>query len=220
VNSSPGWLVVAVGRVAAAFLETVFVAAATYGIVSVFVPLRIDWNAAALLPLLMGVLAAVGVSLMVAGGTLVWKRIQLVNDAVLVVVMIFSASALPLISVPGWWVSISHFLPLTDVIGSLYRSLFIDQPVLVAWGMGGLVPLVAASLDYLATGSRRSCSASGSRSAAARSAATRMGKSKGCGPVWRPWNSRRVSRVGVATALKLWRLSWTPTWTPLPLHST
>jgi ABC-2 type transport system permease protein len=54
----PSWLVVAVGRVAAAFLETVFVAAATYGIVSVFVPLRIDWNAAALLPLALGVLAA------------------------------------------------------------------------------------------------------------------------------------------------------------------
>ncbi|ABL79520.1 MULTISPECIES: ABC-2 family transporter protein [unclassified Nocardioides] len=148
----PSWLVVAVGRVAAAFLETVFVAAATYGIVSAFVPLQIDWNAAALLPLALGVLAAIGVSLMVAGGTLVWKRIQLVNDAILIVVMIFSASALPLIAVPGWWANLSHFLPLTDVIGSLYRALFTDRPVLVAWGMGGLVPMLAASLGYLAAG--------------------------------------------------------------------
>jgi ABC-2 type transport system permease protein len=148
----PSWLVVAVGRVAAAFLETFFVAAATYGIVSVFVPLRIGWNAAALLPLLLGVLGAIGVSLMIAGGTLVWKRIQLVNDAVMIVVMIFSASALPLIAVPGWWADLSHFLPLTDVIGSLYRALFTDQPVLVAWGMGGLVPMLAASLGYLAAG--------------------------------------------------------------------
>jgi ABC-2 type transport system permease protein len=89
---------------------------------------------------------------MVAGGTLVWKRIQLVNDAILVVVMIFSASALPLIAVPGWWADLSHFLPLTDVIGSLYRALFTDRPVLVAWGMGGLVPMLAASLGYLAAG--------------------------------------------------------------------
>jgi ABC-2 type transport system permease protein len=148
----PSWLVVAAGRVIAAFLETVFVAAATYGIVSVFVPLRIDWNAAALLPLAMGVVAAIGVSLVIAGATLVWKRIQLVNDAVLVVVMLFSASALPLIEVPGWWAGLSHVLPLTDVIGGLYRSLFTDQPVLVAWGMGGLVPMAAASFGYLALG--------------------------------------------------------------------
>jgi ABC-2 type transport system permease protein len=147
----PSWLVVAVGRLAAAFLETVFVAAATYGIVSVFVPLRIGWNAAALLPLALGAVAAIGVSLMVAGGTLVWKRIQLVNDAVLTAVMIFSASALPLISVPDWWAGLSHFLPLTDVVGGLYRTLFTGQQ-LEAWGTGGVVPMLAASLGYLAVG--------------------------------------------------------------------
>ncbi|NVM97761.1 ABC transporter permease [Arthrobacter sp. SDTb3-6] len=148
----PAWVVVAVGRVAAAFLETLFVAASTYGIVSIFVPLQIEWNAAALLPLLSGALGAIGVSLMIAGATLVWQRIQLVNDAVLMVVMIFSASALPLITVPSWWSEISHFLPLTDVTGSLYRALFTHQPVLVAWGMGGLVPMLATTLGYLAAG--------------------------------------------------------------------
>jgi ABC-2 type transport system permease protein len=148
----PSWLVVAAGRVAAAFLETLFVAAATYGIVSIFVPLHIGWNVAALLPLFLGMLAAIGVSLMIAGGTLVWKRIQMVNDAVMLMVMIFSASALPLIAVPGWWATPSHFLPLSDVIGSLYRALFTDQSVWVAWGMGGVVPMLAASLGYLAAG--------------------------------------------------------------------
>ncbi|HJP78251.1 MAG TPA: hypothetical protein VJ914_28515 [Pseudonocardiaceae bacterium] len=147
----PTWLVVAVGRVAAAFLETVFVAAATYGIVSAFVPLRISWNTAALLPLFMGMLGAIGVSLMIAGGTLVWKRIQLVNDAVLMIVMLFSASALPLITVPRWWTDASHFFPLTDVTGGLYRALFTHQPIL-AWGMGGVVPMLAAALGYLAAG--------------------------------------------------------------------
>ncbi|MGH3343767.1 MAG: ABC transporter permease [Carbonactinosporaceae bacterium] len=148
----PSWLVVAVGRVAAAFLETLFVAAATYGIVSAFVRLHIGWNLAALLPLLLGMLAAIGLSLMIAGATLVWKRIQLVNDAVLTLVMIFSASALPLIAVPGWWATISHVFPLTDVVGSLYRALFTDQAVFTAWGIGGLVPMVAVSLGYLAAG--------------------------------------------------------------------
>lgn len=51
----------------------------------------------------MGMIGAIGVSLMTAGATLAWKRIQLVNDAVMIVVMIFGASALPLSTVPDWW---------------------------------------------------------------------------------------------------------------------
>ncbi|GAA1580152.1 hypothetical protein GCM10009789_37420 [Kribbella sancticallisti] len=147
----PSWLVVAAGRVAAAFVETVFVAAATYGIVSVFVPLRIGWTAGALLPLAMGMLAAIGVSLIIAGATLVWKRIQLVNDAAMVVVMLFSASALPLIDVPTWWARISHFLPLTDAVGGLYKTLLAHEPI-TTWGTGGLVPLTATSVAYFTAG--------------------------------------------------------------------
>lgn len=148
----PSWLVVAAGRVAAAFLETLFVTTATYGIVSVFVPLRIGWSLSALLPLAMGMLAAVGVSLIIAGATLVWKRIQLVNDAAMIVVMIFSASALPLIAVPDWWATLSHVFPLTDVVGGLYRTLFTDRTVLVAWGIGGLVPMITVALGYFVAG--------------------------------------------------------------------
>ncbi len=59
----PSWLVAAAGRVVAAFLETLPVAAGTYGSVSAFVPIRIDWNAAALFPALMIMVAAIGVSL-------------------------------------------------------------------------------------------------------------------------------------------------------------
>jgi ABC-2 type transport system permease protein len=148
----PPWLVVAAGRVLAALTETALVAAATYGIVSVFVPLRIGWDAAALLPALMVVVSAVGVSLIIAGATLVWKRIQLVNDTVLTVVMLFSASAVPLIQTPHWWQVASHLLPLTDAVGSLYRALFTDTSVLALWGVGGLVPLVVVSFTYLAAG--------------------------------------------------------------------
>lgn len=148
----PPWLVVAAGRVLAALTETTLVAAATYGIVSVFVPLRIGWDVAALLPALMVVVSAVGVSLIIAGATLVWKRIQLVNDTLLTVVMLFSASAVPLIQTPHWWQVASHLLPLTDAVGSLYRALFTDTSVLAPWGVGGLVPLVVVSFAYLAAG--------------------------------------------------------------------
>ncbi|WP_199434729.1 ABC transporter permease [Qaidamihabitans albus] len=148
----PSWLVAAAGRVVAAFLETLIVAAGTYGIVSIFIPVRVDWDIAALLPTVMIVIAAIGVSLMTAGATLIWKRIQLVNDTVLLLVMLFSASAIPLIDVPGWWADVSHAFPLTDAIGSLYTALFTDQPITTPWGIGGLVPMVIVTFAYLGAG--------------------------------------------------------------------
>ncbi|MGH3811354.1 MAG: ABC transporter permease [Pseudonocardiaceae bacterium] len=148
----PSWLVVAAGRVVAAFAETLLVAAGTYGIVAAFVPIRIDWDAAALLPAVMTMIAAVGVSLIIAGATLVWKRIQLVNDTVLMMVMLFSASAVPLIDVPDWWASASHAFPLTDGVGSLYTALFTDESITSPWGLGGLIPLLVTSLGYFAAG--------------------------------------------------------------------
>ncbi len=81
-----------------------------------------------------------------------WKRIQLVNDFVLTLVMLFSASAIPLIDVPGWWSDTSHALPLTDGVGSLYTALFTDESITSPWGIGGLVPLLVVSLAYFAAG--------------------------------------------------------------------
>ena len=148
----PPWLVVAAGRVLAALAETLLVAAATFGIVSLFVRVRIDWDVAALLPAAMVVVSSIGVSLIIAGATLVWKRIQLVNDFVLTLVMLFSASAVPLIHTATWWTTVSHILPLTDVVGSLHRTLFTNTSVFGPWGVGGLVPLVVVSFAYLSLG--------------------------------------------------------------------
>jgi ABC-2 type transport system permease protein len=148
----PPWLVAAVGRVAAAVLETSFVAAATYGLVSAFVTIHLHWTAAALLPAAAIMIAAIGLSLIVAGATLVYKRIQLVNDLVLLMVMLFSASALPLIHVPGWWRAASHAFPVTDGVGSLYNTMLAHRHVTAAWGIGGLVPLLTISTAYLLAG--------------------------------------------------------------------
>ena len=148
----PPWLVAAAGRVAAAFLETLFVAAASYGIVSVFVRIQLHWSAAALLPAFAIMIAAVGLSLIIAGATLVYKRIEIVNDGVLMMVMIFSASALPLIQVPNWWAVASHAFPVTDGVGSLYNTMLAHRSVTAAWGIGGLVPLFTVSTAYLLAG--------------------------------------------------------------------
>jgi ABC-2 type transport system permease protein len=148
----PPWLVAAAGRVAAAILETLFVAAASYAIVSAFVSIHLRWSIAVLLPTFAIMVAAVGLSLIIAGATLVYKRIQIVNDGVLMMVMIFSASALPLIHVPGWWADISHAFPLTDGVGSLYILMLAPRSVMSAWGIGGLVPLITISITYLLAG--------------------------------------------------------------------
>jgi ABC-2 type transport system permease protein len=148
----PPWLVAAAGRVAAALLETLFVAAATYGIVSAFVTIHLHWSAAALLPVAAVMIAAVGLSLIIAGATLVYKRIQIINDGLLVMVMIFSASALPLIHVPRWWSAASHAFPLTDGVGSLYNIMLAHRSVTAAWGIGGLIPLLTIATGYLLAG--------------------------------------------------------------------
>jgi ABC-2 type transport system permease protein len=148
----PSWLVAAAGRVVAALVETVIVAAATFAIVRVFVPLRIDWSVGALLPAVLLMVSAVGVSLMIAGATLVWKRIQLVNDTVMMVVLLASAAAIPLITVPGWWAAAGPFLPLTNGVAGLYRVLFLHQPATSPWGTGGLVWSLVTAGAYLIAG--------------------------------------------------------------------
>ena len=148
----PSWLVAAAGRVAAALLESALVAGATYGIVSVFVPLHIGWRAPALLPAALLAVTVTGFSLIIAGATLVWKRIQLVNDAVMLMVMLFSAGAVPLIAVPGWWAATGRLFPVTGGVASLYNVLFRHQPATALWGTGGLVWLLVTAAAYLAAG--------------------------------------------------------------------
>lgn len=61
-------------------------------------------------------------------------------------------SAIPLIEIPDWWATASHFFPLTDGVGSLYKALLTDQPVTAPWGIGALVPLLLTTLAYLLAG--------------------------------------------------------------------
>jgi ABC-type polysaccharide/polyol phosphate export permease len=148
----PSWLVVATGRVLAAVAETIVVAAGTYGIVSVFVPLHIGWTPAALLPAALIVVAATGFSLIIAGATLVWRRIQMLNDTLLMMAFLASAAAVPLITVPSWWADISLAFPLTSGVANLYDVLIQHQPVTSPWGDGGLLLLAVTAVGYLLAG--------------------------------------------------------------------
>lgn len=147
----PSWLVVAGGRVAAALAETVLVAGGTYGLISVFVPLRFRWTPAALGPALLLVVTVIGFSLLIAGMTIRWKRIQLLNDTTMIAVMIFSASAVPLLHVPGWMATTGRFFPVTNAIASLY-GLMLGHRTIHAWGSGGLVWVAVTAASYLIVG--------------------------------------------------------------------
>ena len=148
----PTWVTAAAARAVAALIESLIVAAATYAIVSAFVPLHYHWTASALLPAMLLVITVTGFSLITAGMTLVWKRVQLINDAVLVVVMLFSASALPLIAVPGWMAGLSHLFPVTAGVGGLYNVLLGHTSATALWGTGGLAWQLAAAAAYLTIG--------------------------------------------------------------------
>jgi ABC-2 type transport system permease protein len=148
----PSWLVVAGGRVAAALTESILVAAGLYGIVSAFVPLHFHWSAAPLLPAVLLVLTVVGCSLAIAGMTIRWKRIQLFIETAMIAIMIFSASAVPLLHVPGWMAEAGRYFPVTNAIASLYGVMLGHQGVTAPWGRGGLVWVLLTAAGYLAAG--------------------------------------------------------------------
>ena len=119
----PSWLVAATGRLAAAIIETLILSAVTYALVSAFVTLHFHWTAAALVPIAFLVVTGIGYSLIIAGMTLAWKRIQLLQETFLLLVMIFAVTALPLLSVPSWFTGLSRVFPATSAVASLYGVL-------------------------------------------------------------------------------------------------
>ena len=148
----PSWLVAAAGRLAAAIIETLILMGVVYGIVSAFVTLHFHWTAAALVPMAFLIVTGVGYSLIIGGMTLLWKRIQLLQETILMLVMIFAITALPLIAVPGWFIGIGRVFPVTADVASLYGVMLGHRGVTGLWGTGGLVWVVATAAAYLAAG--------------------------------------------------------------------
>lgn len=148
----PSWLVAAAGRLVAAILETLVLIGVTYGLVSAFVTLHFHWTAAALVPMAFLVITGVGYSLIIAGMTLLWKRIQLLQETFLLLVQIFAISALPLLTVPGWFAGIGRLFPVTSAVASLYGVMLGHRGVTELWGTGGLVWVIVTAIAYLAAG--------------------------------------------------------------------
>lgn len=134
----PPWVHQAIGRPLSSIAETTLVVAVMYGVTSLAVRLEFDWRVDALIPLAALIVGAVGMALIVAGLALVWKRIEMVNDLVLMLVMFFSGAAMSLDRMPSWAGPITDSLFLTHAIDGV-RAVMLDGDPLATWGTGGLV---------------------------------------------------------------------------------
>jgi ABC-2 type transport system permease protein len=149
----PSWLVAAAGRVIAALIETLILTGVTYGVISAFVTLHFHWTAAALVPMAFLMISGIGYSLIIAGTmALLWKRIQLLQETFLMLVMIFAFTALPVLIVPGWFTGLGRLFPVTADVASLYGVMLGRQGVTGLWGTGGLVWMAVTAAAYLAAG--------------------------------------------------------------------
>ncbi|MGH3297679.1 MAG: hypothetical protein ACRDP7_38380, partial [Trebonia sp.] len=124
----------------------------TYGVISAFVTLHFHRTLAALLPATFLIITGTGYSLIIGGMTLLWKRIQLLQEGVLMLMMIFALAALPVFTVPGWFAGLARVFPLTSPVTSLYGVMLGHRGATGPWGTGGLVWLAVTAAAYLAAG--------------------------------------------------------------------
>lgn len=148
----PSWVVIAAGRVVAAVVETLLVAAGIFAVVRIFVPLHFHLTVGVLLPVLLMIVTGVGVSLVIAGATLIWGRIEMVTESVLLLMFVGSASAVPLVTLPDWWRTFGRILPVNASLESLFGVLFQGRAPITPWGPGGLVWVLVVAAAYLAAG--------------------------------------------------------------------
>jgi ABC-2 type transport system permease protein len=147
----PPWVHIALGRPLASIVETAVVVGVMYGATSLVVPLDLAWRLEALVPLVGLTVGGVGLSLMVAGLALVWKRIEMLNDLVLMLIMFFSGAAMRLEVMPSWSQPIASSLFITHAVAGL-RTVMLAGGPLALGGTGGLVWLAATAAGWFLAG--------------------------------------------------------------------
>jgi ABC-2 type transport system permease protein len=70
----------------------------------------------------------------------------------LMLVMIFTFAALPVITVPGWFAGLGRAFPPTADVVSLYGVMLGHRGVTGLWGTGGLLRVAVTGAAYLAAG--------------------------------------------------------------------
>ncbi|TDO30402.1 ABC-type multidrug transport system permease subunit [Kribbella sp. VKM Ac-2527] len=133
----PSWVHVVAGRIVAAIAESAFVVAVMYAVTATLVRIDLHWRIDALLPIALLIVGSAGLAMAIAGLTLVWKRIPLLNDMALMLVMFVSGAILPTTEMPAWAETVAKPLFLTHSIAGL-RTVMLDGATIPATGLGGL----------------------------------------------------------------------------------
>lgn len=147
----PSWVHVVGGRIVAAIVETGIVVAVMFGVTSLVVRLDLKWRADMLVPLALLIVGAAGLALIVAGITLVWKRIQMLNDLLLLGVFFFSGAVLPPAEMPGWVEMVGAPLFMTHAVAAL-RTVMLDGDTLAWGGTGGLAWMLSTAAAWFVAG--------------------------------------------------------------------
>lgn len=147
----PAWLNIAVGRIAAAIAETAFVVGAIYLATSLLVDLQLTWHPHVVVALALTVLGGAGYSLIIAGLTLAWKRVELLQEMVLILIMFASGAIIPLANLPGWIADTAHPIFLTHAVAAVRTTVQEGHPIPVG-GTGGWGWLIATTAGWLVLG--------------------------------------------------------------------
>ncbi len=148
----PAWLVATAGRVLATVLETGFVVAIIYVVAFTIVPFHLVWRAQALVPIMLIVVGSVGYSLIEGGVTLAWKRVELLHELALDLMIFFSGALIPLNQLPAWMAEIGRFTPIGQGIVGLRAVLIGGKESFLVVGDGGLLWMFGISVAYLLVG--------------------------------------------------------------------
>lgn len=147
----PSWVHVVGGRIAAAIAETALVVAAMFGVTRLAANLDLHWRLDALVPLALLIVGAAGLALIVGGITLVWQRVQMLNDLVLMCVLFFSGAVLPRAEMPAWADAVGTPLFLTHSVEGL-RTVMLDGATIRLGGHGGLIWTLGTAVAWFIAG--------------------------------------------------------------------
>jgi ABC-type polysaccharide/polyol phosphate export permease len=147
----PSWVHVVAGRIASAIAETAIVVAIVYAITSLFVRIDLHWRLEALVPLLLLFVGAAGIALIIAGLALVWKRVMMLNDLTLLLLMFFSGALFPLAELPGWAQAVGEPIFMTHSVEAL-RIVMLDGAAMPWSGIGGWAWTLATAFGWFLAG--------------------------------------------------------------------
>jgi ABC-2 type transport system permease protein len=148
----PAWLVATAGRVLATVLETAFLVAIIYALVFAIVPFHLAWHVQVLFPALFIALGSVGYSLIEGGLVLAWRRVELIHELAMGLMVFFTGALIPLNHLPGWMADVGRFAPISEALVAMRAVLIDSRTSFPIWGDGGILWMVAISGAYLLVG--------------------------------------------------------------------